>query len=100
MVSGGTCPAFWRVKKFGRVKKSLSFEVPAFLSWLVLSLFAGTGVPDALGSVSFGFCSDVLCEPFCGAVPSGTCAAMIGRKMANEKTKKSLAAHWIDNYFS
>jgi hypothetical protein len=88
----------------GRAKKSLSFEVPAFLSWLVLSLFAGTGVPDALGSVSFGFCSDVLWEPVCGAVPSGTCArwatAMIGRKMANEKTKKSLAAHWIDNYFS
>src|ERR1700733_9757547 len=72
VVSGGTWPEFSRVRKLGSVKKSRSFDVPAFLSCGFLSVSAGTGVPRTLGSVSFGFsvvCAGVLCA--CGFWSSG-----------------------------
>ena len=55
-VNGGTCPAFSSVRKFGNVKKSRSFDVPAPVLWLVVLLLSEDGCVEADGLSAAGDC--------------------------------------------
>src|SRR5271155_714770 len=109
VVSGGTLPAFSRVRKLGKARNSRSFEVPVFFpltAVLCASLLsAGAGAACALGS-GFFCCPDVPAglACVCGVVASGDCvcwaAEISGREEASKKTINGRRANFIGNHFS
>src|SRR5665811_1693952 len=102
-VSGGTLPPFSRLKKFGRAKRSRSFEVPAVLpwpvaSWVFLSLLCGPGCTAAGAWPGAGVCA-CDCSGESGLDDGVLCWAALsdGKRMVSAKHTVSLAANLINN---
>jgi hypothetical protein len=111
VVSGGTLPAFSKVKKFGSARKSRSFDVPAFFPRsLVLcpALSLSDGVWFEAGDCASGADAAGLAEgSVCGVegagfAGAGVCCAALGkeRKIANTKAMNSRMPNFIDKHFS
>src|SRR5208282_4981082 len=77
-VSGGTLPAFSRVRKLGRARKSRSFDVPATLPWPLVLCVSFSLLLLSLSALSL---SGELCVGVEGAgvAAGGVCCAATGR---------------------